>query len=640
MPDRRSRAVATVTALVLAGGAATLLPGGSREAAAGTLQPYTDCGELLDRYRDALDRPPQRSYAVGSEERTTNGSAGSASSDSAPQAAAAPGTGEAATSGPTGTNLQERGVDEPDSAKTAGGLLFALSESRLQVLRTGAQPVVLSSLPLGGGAYGGELLVQGNRVLVLIPGGGGGGAEPMNDGPEPAIGMPFPVDQGTRLLLVDVSEPTAPELLESLELDGRYLSARLSGGVVRLVTSSTPRFGPDESGSDSDSLEDRSSGRTTEPKDATLEQVLPSAVRRSAGGRVVSDGPAVGCEQVHYASGGAPSASTLLVTTLDLTRDLEAVDRKAVTTDGDLVYASTDRLYVATSAWGSFQPRRSDEVTTEVHAFDTTSPTTTRYAGSASVDGTVLGRWAFSSYDGHLRVAVTLPNGSAGKGISSSSVVVFEERGDSLVETGRVDGLGPDERIYAVRYFGALATVVTFRQTDPLYVVDLSDPRDPELLGELKVPGFSTYLHPVGDDRLLAVGQDATSTGRVTGLQVSLFDLSDRARPVQLDRMSLGRSTTPASQDSRAFGYDPDRRLALIPLSADSDTGSGQEALGIRVTQAGTLEEAGRLAAGSPAQVERVLFDDEHVYAVSRRGVTAGTSTDLERTGAAAFRQR
>ena len=154
------------------------------------------------------------------------------------------------------------------------------------------------------------------------------------------------------------------------------------------------------------------------------------------------------------------------------------------------------------------------------------------------------------------------------------------------------------------------------------------------------MPGFSTYLHPVGDDRLLAVGQDATSTGRVTGLQVSLFDLSDRARPVQLDRMSLGRSTTPASQDSRAFGYDPDRRLALIPLSADSDTGSGQEALGIRVTQAGTLEEAGRLAAGSSAQVERVLFDDEHVYAVSRRGVTAGTSPDLERTGAAAFRQR
>ncbi len=621
MPIRRSRAVATVTALVLVGAGATLLPGGAEEAAASALRPYTDCDQLLDRYRDALDRPMRNSTASSAQESTTSDS--SAGADSSPLAAAAPGTGEAVTSGPTGTNVQERGVDEPDSAKTVGGLLYALSDTRLQVLSTGGQPAIISTLALGGaGTYGGELLVQGDRVLVLLPAdGGGGGAEPMDGGSSGSIAMPLPVSQRTRLLLVDVAEPSAPQLMESLTLDGRYLSARLSGGVVRLVTSSTP------------TLDD--------PEDATINQVLPSAVRRGPSGRVVSDAPAVDCEQVHYADDSAPSASTLLVTTLDLTRDLAAVDRTAVTTAGDLVYASPDRLYVATSRWDlRARSRDGRDATTEVHAFDTTSPTSTRYAGTASVDGTVHGRWAFSSYAGHLRVATTLSGGPTGRG-SSSSVIVLEERSDSLVETGRVVDLGPDERIYAVRYFGDLATVVTFRQTDPLYVLDLGDPRNPRLLGELKVPGFSTYLHPVGDDRLLAVGQDATSTGRVTGLQVSLFDLSDRSKPVQLDRLPLGRSATPASQDSRAFGYDPARRLALLPLTEnDSATGSTSSALGIRVTEQGTLEEVGRLDTSSSAQAERVLFDAEHVYAVSRRGVTAGTAADLERTGAVAFRRR
>jgi uncharacterized secreted protein with C-terminal beta-propeller domain len=623
MPIRRTSALATVTALVLVAGAATLLPGGAPEAAAGALRPYDDCAELLERYREALEVPARSSSRAVQEESAPDSPVAASLGGSAPAPLATAGaTSDATGSGPTGTNLQERGVDEPDSAKTVGGLLYALSDTRLQVLRSGAQPTVLSTLPLGGrGAYGGELLVQGDRLLVLLPGdggGGGGGTEPMDGGPAGMV-LPRPGGSGTRLLLVDVAEPSSPRLLESLTLDGGYLSARLSGGVVRLVTSSTPTV--------------------ADPEDATVEDVLPSAVRRGPQGQLVSDGPAVDCEQVHHTD-AAVGASTLLVTTLDLGRDLAPVDRTAVTTAGDLVYASPDRLYVATSSQTRRTPgRAAPGVTTEVHAFDTTSPTRTRYAGSASVDGTVLGRWAFSSYAGHLRVATTHPGGATTRG-SSSSVVVLEERRDSLVETGRVDDLGPDERIYAVRYFGDLATVVTFRQTDPLYVLDLGDPSDPKLLGELKVPGFSTYLHPVGDDRLLAVGHDATGTGRVTGLQVSLFDLSDRSTPVQLDRLSLGRRTTPASQDSRAFGYDPTRRLALLPLSEDgSGTGTTSSAVGIRVSESGTLEEVGRLDTPSPAQAERVLFDSEHVYAVSRSGVTAGTAADLARTGSAAFRR-
>ena len=116
-----------------------------------------------------------------------------------------------------------------------------------------------------------------------------------------------------------------------------------------------------------------------------------------------------------------------------------------------------------------------------------------------------------------------------------------------------------------MRYFGDIAAVVTFRQTDPLYLVDLSG--TPKVLGELKVPGFSTYLHPLGDGLLLGIGQDATKDGQVTGMQVSVFDISDLTRPTLRDRLPLGQGWSPALDDSRAFGYDPQRRQATFAFT-------------------------------------------------------------------------
>jgi len=664
MPSHRRsrtavRATAVVTALVLAAGATTLLPGASPEAAADTLVPFSDCDELLGDYRDALERAATPPDGPSWFERLTGSDAVEATSaesgvaDSAAVSGAAGAAGEAVGAGPTGTNVQERGVDEPDSVKLVDGLLLALSEDRLQVVRPGPTPQVLSSLPLERSAYGGELLVQGDRVLVLLPGGDvGPGPAEVAPAPGAALSSTDPAygGGGIELLLVDLSDPTDPRLLESLELDGRYLSARQSGGAVRLVTSSVPSL-PAPSGSEPTSYEDSVEQAQETAREATLQQVLPQAVRRRADGRLLSSGPAVDCPQVRRAGPVQGSGGTLLVTTLDLDRDLAALDRTAVSTDGDLVYATAQRLYVATSRWSATAWSAPDGgVTTELHAFDTSTPTATRYAGTASVDGYVYGRWALSSHEGHLRVATTSEppwggdvgpsdSGARQPGVSSSSVIVLAERPDGLVETGRLNGLGPGERIYAVRYLGDLATVVTFRETDPLYVLDLGDPAAPALLGELKVPGFSTYLHPVGDDRLLAIGQDADSRGRVTGLQLSLFDLSDLSRPAQLDRLPLGRAWTPASDDSRAFAYDPASRLALLPLLRED--GGRSHALGVRVTEQGTLEEVGRLTAGpGSTDVERVLSDGRTVYAVSRTGLVAGDAGDLSRTGAVTFRRR
>ena len=641
-------ATAAVTALVLTAGALTLLPGAAPEASADVLEPYDSCDALLEQYRTELERsatPWGFGHGVGFARQSGVAFAAAAGGDtaSAPVDAGAAAA-EPVGSGPTGTNLQERGVDEPDLAKTTGDLLLAVANNRLQVLRRGPVPELLGSAPLGREAWGAELLVDDDRVLVLVPHGGWHGHPAAASRPRGWA----PHSGSVVAMLFDISTRARPRLLEELELEGRYLSARLSDGAVRLVTSSTASAEATQPAAPHTAEQQQAAleANRERARQATLDEVLPQAERRNGDGLVIGRGRSVECDDVRHAP-SPRGASTLLVTTLDLDRGLEPRHSTGVTTDGELVYASADRLYVATSRWGTTAPPADDrpsdtatatidnEVTTELHAFDTSSTDRTSYAGSTSVPGYVLGRWALSSYDGHLRVATTSAPPWNGDTPSSSSVVVLEEREDGLVQVGRVNGLGIGERIYAVRYFGDLATVVTFRQTDPLYVVDLADPTAPKVLGELKIPGFSTYLHPVGDDLLLGVGMDADLNGRVTGMQVSLFDVADRSAPAQLDRLSLGQGWSPASDDSRAFGFDIARRTALLPYSVwDRDPSSA--ALGIRV-DGRRLVEAGRVPVLADAPAERVLHDDERVYAVSRRGVVAGTLDGFERTGAVDF---
>ncbi|HWH28887.1 MAG TPA: beta-propeller domain-containing protein, partial [Mycobacteriales bacterium] len=725
--------IGLVTALAVGAGLLTLLPGGSPSARAEGLVPWSDCDAMLRHYRTELVRTAT-AYGVGDGVGVDDTGGGLVSSGTAAVAeAAAPAaarlsagdtagggaTGGAVGTGPTGTNLQEAGVDEPDTAKLAGGLVVQLSGGRLHVVRGGAQPQLLSSVGLGDGVGGGELLVDGTRVLVVAtvwepveapeplpgepeplpvepgepvepqPGPDDPTAEPLpkptddvppvdvtptgpgSDEPvvtpesddsaggapdataAPALGravmsIALPGAQSVRLVLVDLADPAAPRVVETLDLDGRYVSARLVGGTVRLVTASSPQVPvahPTEPGTGAE----RAAAEVNRDAAASVEveDVLPTGVRRDGSGRELSSAPVVECADVQRAADQPHGVSTLVVTTLRPSTGLAPLDSTAVTTDGDLVYASADRLYVTTSRWGTVAPAASDiagapapapdEVTTQVHAFDTSAPDATAYVGSGSVRGWVYGRWAFSEHDGHLRVATTLQPPWGEEAATSSSVVVLAEEGDRLVERGRVDGLGPGERIYAVRYFGDIATVVTFRETDPLYVLDLADPARPRVLGELKIPGFSTYLHPVGDDRLLGVGQDADATGRVTGFQLSLFDLRDLSKPVQVDRLSLGEGWSSVSEDSRAFGYDPQRRLAVLPFTSYSQrTGlQGNSALGVRVTPDFRLEEVGRLDVGAALPVERVLLGGDVLYAVTQGAVVAADPTTFSTTGTA-----
>ena len=206
----------------------------------------------------------------------------------------------------------------------------------------------------------------------------------------------------------------------------------------------------------------------------------------------------------------------------------------------------------------------SDDGTTYLYGFDLAGTATT-YAASGQVDGSIADRWSLDEHDGVLRVAVgpTMRTGSF------SSIVTLSQEGSDLVEAGRVDRLGVGEEIKSVRWFDDLAVVVTFRQTDPFYAIDLSDPFDPELLGELKIPGFSSYLHPIDGDLMIGMGSAADpTTGVTSGAKASLFDVSDLTAPREVDTVSYpAGSTAQAGLDPRQFTWLPDHRTALTVIS-------------------------------------------------------------------------
>jgi uncharacterized secreted protein with C-terminal beta-propeller domain len=530
----------------------------------------------------------------------------------------------------SGTNVQEEGVDEPDLVKTDGRTLFVVSGAKVSAVDVrNRKPRVLGSVALEAGS--GELLLHGKRLLVLSQGAQIG--IPI-DAPA-GIRAPWPYPATTTITEIDVGDPSRMRVVRTLELDGGYLTARLVGRAVRIVLSSPMavelKFAAPV-GAEKGDL-DRSTDRNKDViRTSGAGAWLPGYTLESASGRVTRQGRIVQCRNIRR----PPSFSGLgLVTvlTIDADRGLDPVDSDAVVSDGRVVYASKSRLYVATDRWDK---RLMDgrpvpgETSTAIHAFDISSATQTHYLASGVVPGVLLSQWSLSERNGILRVASTeQPVWWGGpRTESESSVTTLGERSGALVQLGRVGGLGKGERVYAVRFIDDVGYVVTFRQVDPLYTLDLSTPSRPVVRGELKIRGYSAYLHPVGDDLLLGIGQDATDEGRVVGTQASLFDVSDVRSPKRLDALPLGKGWSEAEQSHHAFLWWPKTRLAVLPLQTfDEQPFAG--ALGLRVRRSDGISAAGRVS--HPARtsstagvaVRRSVVVGDVLYTVSDVGVKA-----------------
>jgi uncharacterized secreted protein with C-terminal beta-propeller domain len=546
------------------------------------------------------------------------------------------------------TNVQERGVDEPDIVKTDGSRIIVLSGGSLRYVDiTDETPELRGTLYFDRG-WGHELLVSGDRAIVVSTG------SRYSAVPEPGPDVwsedlhRFPSIDVTRISEVDLSDPDELRVVRDLYIDGSYVSARLVGDTARLVMRSQPTglefTFPKGSGLRSEREAEEANRQVID--DSTIDNWLPFYVLEDLETGEESEGTLVDCGAVH-APPDFSGLGTTSVVTIDLSSGLRPGAAASVFAAGDTVYATLDSLYVATNPWvGDVFALAEDDreglagrMTTSIHKFDTSSPEAVVYLATGEVPGYLLNQWAMSEHDGNLRVASTDAGsvwGFAPEGGSESFLTVLAERGDDLATVGRVGDLGRGERIYAVRYVGDLGLVVTFRQVDPLYTIDLSDPENPQVRGELKIPGYSAYLHPVGEDLVLGIGQDADLDGRTEGSQVSLFDVSDLDDPVRVAKKTFRDGYSEVESDHRAFLHWAAEGVSFVPMQRwgyNEWTGEEEFFSGLVVfeidedgmTQRGTLSHPDEWSS-----IRRSIVVDDVVYTVSDSGIAANDLGDLD----------
>jgi uncharacterized secreted protein with C-terminal beta-propeller domain len=519
------------------------------------------------------------------------------------------------------TNTNEVGVDEPDLVKTDGKRIVTVSDGSLRVIDAAARKVT-GTLALGPDSVGENLLLAGDHALVLTR----SAAVPIG-----AIADTYPApSMRARLLLVDLTG--TPRIISKYTMDGSLVDARQIGTVARVVIHSGPQlpFRTDIQRPDDQRLADNRQVIDSTPIERWLPSYTVESGDRQTTGRV-------DCRSVSRPAAYSGS-SMLTVLTFDMADPaLGNGNPTSLVADGDTVYSNGPSLYVASDnrwrAWPTVRMARPIAVNgqTELYKFDISGPGKPKYVAGGSVPGWLISQYALSEWGGKLRVAATSNQPWDQTSKSESTVYVLDE---SLHEIGHVGGLGKGERIYAVRFVGPAGYVVTFRQTDPLYVLDLRNPALPQVTGELKINGYSSYLYPAGSGRLIGVGQSADDKGRTNGMQVSLFDVTDPAKPTRIAQYPLPGTYSEAESDPHAFLYWPPTGLLVVPvwqaiLRTNIAPSSGAVALRLTGT---SINSVGSIAGLPEQQIRRSLMIGNVLWTVSDRSVAAydaGTLTKL-----------
>ena len=599
--------------------------------------------------------------------------------------AAGPASPAPSASGPaatTGTNDQVKGVDEGDLMKNDGTHLFVLSGQRLWIAKSWPPKDLSLAASLAIEGFPTELHLDEKARAVVVslvpdlwtPGSGG----PPMGGPMP-MGVAAPMvcrpDFGclggaatTKLTVIDVKDPAAPVVLDQHFLPGGSRASRRVGSTVRFVLTEPVRwpegvrFWPDwrtdfqNSDAWNHALDVLEAANEKIIRAAPLASWLPPGKRKLADGSVVEVG--YQCSDFYVAQ--APVRLGLAtVATLDLDAGGPPA-RTSIVGEATQVYSSASTLYLAEEHWW-WWPRPGQTDFTYLHAFDLSDPGAARYLASGGVEGHPLDQFSLDEHDGALRIATTtatrVPEVDSrwGRLSLSNRVSVLARDGASLKVVGRTPEIAPGESLRSARFAGDRGYLVTFKNIDPLFALDLVDKTAPRVAGELKTPGFATYLHPIDADHLLALGIDLPepdAQGRVDfsqrRMKLSLFDVADLAAPklraVQLVGTANGWSE--AAYEHRAFNWFGARNLLAIPFSdqvASATDRWGTFVSDLRVFKvdaaAGTIASLGAVDLRDLFQASKPDFDGwyspwvrrsvistdaagaEFVYAVSDAGV-------------------
>jgi uncharacterized secreted protein with C-terminal beta-propeller domain len=462
------------------------------------------------------------------------------------------------------TNIQVAGVDEADSVKIADdGYIYQIHNNQIRIIK-GFPIVELSETatikfpdenfnPTGIYVKEGKLVVLGSTWKMLnIP-----QIQPATNAKMAIWGGYIPQATQTRAFIFDVSNHASPIQIRDVSIDGDYLDSRRIGDDLYFVARTYPRYYMNPMVKNASAMK--------------ASDMLPNIIDTKQGKTVTKT---MSVKDLSYLPEFV-EPDYVVVGSLNLKDTEKTLTTKAYLGAGELVYASLNNLYLSASKYNFDETTDAipkDTISTQIFKFNIDKGAV-NFAAAGEVAGTVLNRFSMDENGDYFRIATTTQNWNSGENTSSNSLFVLDK---TMQTVGKIENLAKDERIYSTRFMGNRCYIVTFKQVDPLFAIDLSVPEKPFVAGELKIPGYSEYLHPYDENHLIGFGHEATTFNNgysevsvPLGLKMALFDVSDMNAPKELYSVKIGDkgTDTPLTYDAKALYWDAEKKLFGFPVN-------------------------------------------------------------------------
>ena len=452
------------------------------------------------------------------------------------------------------TNVQVEGVDEADIVKNDGKYIYLAKGNTVRIvdayLPAGMKEVAnidFNQDALYSGFFPRDMFVTGNRLVVIGQATNYYYAKPLEATADSKLfAPPYYNQEQSKIFVYDITDHSAPKKLREVAFDGYYFTSRRIGNQVYLVLNANPNY-------------------WNWDKVKTGKDFLPTL----KDGEKVAE-PMVDCTGIHYFP-GYEVPQYMITASVDISTPTAPIKRNVFLGSSDNVYASqTDLFVVGTyNDYNYFTDWDWSKDETKSHVFRfALKDGNIDFIARGEVPGRSLNQFSMDQHNNTFRIATTKGNVWSDTDRSSNNVYVLDA---GMKQIGKLENLAPGEQLHSTRFMGDRLYMVTFEQVDPLFVIDLSNPKAPKVLGSLKIPGYSEYLHPYDETHILGFGQETEAVKDnvvVSGFKMSLFDVSDVANPKQMDSVVLGDSGTYSEllYNHKALLFDKEKGLISFPI--------------------------------------------------------------------------
>lgn len=517
------------------------------------------------------------------------------------------------------TNVQVEGVDEADIVKTDGNFIYYLTNSALTITDVNNVKLV-SKVEFDNKEFEPqEIFLKDNKIVII--------GITNHETEEKNIAnteLYYPTNETyTVAKIYNIEERTNPKLERTVEIEGYYLSSRMIGDNVYLISNKYIY---------AYLCKDYKQSQLDE------EEFKPQYIDTATGEEIKS----IGFDCIYYIP-EFEDTNYLNIAAFNITNN-EPANITSYLGGGSQVYSSATNLYITRTKYNYDD---GSEINTEIYKFNLKDATCT-FSKTGKVPGSVLNQFSMDEKDEYFRIATT-DSTSWDSESNTNNLYILNE---NLEIVGKVEGLAPGERIYSVRFMGNRAYMVTFVQTDPLFVIDLSDPTNPTVLGELKIPGYSTYLHPYDENHLIGFGENTKVVNYgygdqvvTDGMKIALFDVTDPNNPTEMYSVNIGEEGTYSEllNNHKALLFSKEKNIIAFPISITGEdyevTFQGAIVYGLSLENG--FEEKGRITNIENDinkyyprnSIQRIIYINDTLYTLSRNLIKATDMNTMEPKG-------